>query len=74
MDEVRFLLARALEGQGRSQAAAREYRTALTGLGSAAGFMATTLGSLGVPNGDQMVATCRAFLNNMDLSDLNSDT
>ena len=62
MDEVRFLLARALEGQGRSRAAAREYRTALTGLGPAGGFMTAILGRLGFPDSDQMMEICRGFL------------
>lgn len=62
MDEVRFLLARALEGQGRSQAAAREYRTALTGLGPAGDFMAAILERLGFPDSDQMMNVCRDFL------------
>jgi chemotaxis methyl-accepting protein methylase len=62
MDEVRFLLARALEGQGRSRAAAREYRTALTGLGPAGGFMTSILGRLGFPDSDEMMEICRAFL------------
>ena len=50
MDEVRFLLARVLEGLGRSKASVREYRTALTGLGPASGFMTSTLKRLGFPN------------------------
>ena len=65
MDEIRFLLARALEGLGRSQAAAREYRTALTGLGPEGGFMAAILGRLGFPEGDQMMEICRTYLKNL---------
>lgn len=65
MDEVRFLLARALEGQGRTQAAAREYRTALTGLGPAGGFMTEILARLGFPDSDQMMVICRTFLKNI---------
>jgi chemotaxis methyl-accepting protein methylase len=59
MDEVRFLLARALEGLGRSRASAREYRTALSGLGPASGFMTLTLNRLGFPNHYQMSQICR---------------
>jgi chemotaxis protein methyltransferase CheR len=62
MDEIRFLLGRALEGLGRSSSAAREYRTALTGLGPAGGFMATILGRLGFPDHHQMSRTCREFI------------
>ena len=59
MDEVRFLLARVLEGLGRSRAAAREYRTALTGLGPASGFMTSILKRLGLPDHHQMSKLCR---------------
>lgn len=59
MDEVRFLLASVLEGLGRSQASAREYRTALTGLGPASGFMTSTLERLGFPNHHRMSRICR---------------
>jgi len=59
MDEVRFLLARVLEGLGRSRAAAREYRTALTGLGPASGFMTSILKRLGFPDHHQMSNLCR---------------
>ena len=59
MDEVRFLLARVLEGLGRSRAAAREYRTALTGLGPASGFMTSILKRLGFPDHHQMSKLCR---------------
>jgi predicted TPR repeat methyltransferase len=62
MDEVRFLLARVLEGQGRTRAAAREYRTALTGLGPADGFMTAILGRLDFPDNQQMMEICREFL------------
>ena len=62
MDEVRFLLARALEGLGRLRAAAREYRTALTGLGSANSLSNTIFGRLGLPGHDQMNQYCREFL------------
>jgi len=59
MDEVRFLLACALEGLGRSRAAAREYRTALAGLGPASGFMTSILKRLGFPDHHQMSEICR---------------
>jgi len=59
MDEVRFLLARVLEGLGRSGAAAREYRTALSGLGPASGFMRSILKRLGFPDHRQMSEVCR---------------
>ena len=62
MDEVRFLLARALEGLGRSRAAAREYRTVLTGLGPASSLSNTILGCLGLPGNDQLSQYCREFL------------
>jgi chemotaxis protein methyltransferase CheR len=58
MDEVRFLLARVLEGLGRSRAAAREYRTALTGLGPARGFMTSILERLGFPDHNHMSQIC----------------
>ena len=58
MDEVRFLLARVLEGLGRSRAAAREYRTALTGLGPAGGFMTSILERLGFPDHHHMSQIC----------------
>jgi chemotaxis methyl-accepting protein methylase len=63
MDEVRFLLACALEGLGRSRAAAREYRTALAGLGPASGFMTSILKRLGFPNHHQMSEMCRGKIN-----------
>jgi Tfp pilus assembly protein PilF len=59
MDEVRFILALVLEGLGRSRAATREYRTALSGLGPAGGFMTTILERLGYPNHQQMTQICR---------------
>jgi len=59
MDEVRFLLACVLDELGRSKAAAREYRTALTGLGPASGFMTSILKRLGFPDHHQMSHTCR---------------
>ena len=62
MDEVRFLLACALEGLGRTRAAAREYRTALTGLGPANSLSNTIFGRLGLPGRDQMSQRCREFL------------
>jgi chemotaxis protein methyltransferase CheR len=63
MDEVRFLLARILEGLGRSRAAAREYRTALTGLGPASGFMTSILKRLDFPDHVQMSQICLEKLN-----------
>lgn len=62
MDEVRFLLARSLEGLGRTRAAAREYRTALSGLGPASSLSNTILGRLNLPGPDQMSRYCREFL------------
>jgi Flp pilus assembly protein TadD len=62
MDQIRFLLARALERRGRARAAAREYRTALSGLGPATGFVATVLARLGFPDHDQMCAIRREQL------------
>jgi chemotaxis methyl-accepting protein methylase len=59
MDEVRFLLACVLDGLGRTSAAAREYRTALTGLGPASGFMTAILTRLGFPDHHQMSEQCR---------------
>jgi tetratricopeptide (TPR) repeat protein len=58
MDEVRFLLACVLDELGRSGAAAREYRTALTGLGPASGFMTSILKRLGFPDHHQMSDIC----------------
>jgi Flp pilus assembly protein TadD len=58
MDEIRFLLARALERLGRAQAAAREYRTALSGLGPASGFSNAILERLGLPDVEQMSREC----------------
>lgn len=63
MDEVRFLLARVLEELGRSKAAVREYRTALTGLGPASGFMTSTMKRLGFPAHDQMTQICLEKIN-----------
>jgi tetratricopeptide (TPR) repeat protein len=63
MDEIRFLLARALEGRGRSRAAAREYRTVLSGLGPAGvGYVGAVLARLGFPDRRQMSVFCREFL------------
>ena len=65
MDEVRFLLACVLEELGRLRAAAREYRTALTGLGPASGLMTSILQRLDFPDHHQMSKIClekkRAF-------------
>jgi chemotaxis protein methyltransferase CheR len=58
MDEVRFLLARALDGLGRSKAAAREYRTALSGLGPSSA-LSTEFRRLGLPDHEQMSEICR---------------
>jgi chemotaxis methyl-accepting protein methylase len=63
MDEVRFLLARVLEGLGRSGAATREYRTALTGLGPAGSYLTSILNRLGFPDHDQMSEICLEKLN-----------
>jgi chemotaxis protein methyltransferase CheR len=63
MDEIRFLLARALERLGRGKAAAREYRTALSGLGPASGFPSALLGRLGLPGAEEMSEQCRRVLN-----------
>jgi chemotaxis protein methyltransferase CheR len=63
MDEVRFLLARVLDELGRTTAATREYRTALTGLGPASGYMTSILIRLGYPNHRQMSQTCLDKLN-----------
>jgi len=63
MDEVRFLLARVLEGLGRSRAATREYRTALTGLGPAGSYLTSILNRLGFPDHDQMSEICLGKLN-----------
>jgi chemotaxis methyl-accepting protein methylase len=65
MDEIRFLLAQALERLGRSKAAAREYRTALSGLGPASRFSSTILERLGVPDVDQMSRQCREYLSSI---------
>lgn len=62
MDEVRFLLASVLEELGRSRAAAREYRTALTGLGPASGLMTSILKRLGFPDNNQMSQICLEYL------------
>lgn len=64
MDEVRFLLARTLEGLGRSRAAGREYRTALSGLGPAGSFSAAILGRLGLPDSEQMTQSCLEYFQN----------
>jgi chemotaxis protein methyltransferase CheR len=62
MDEIRFLLAQVLDTLGRSAAAVREYRTALSGLGPAGGYITAVLGRLGFPDYDQMSRTCREKL------------
>jgi chemotaxis protein methyltransferase CheR len=62
MDELRFLHARTLEELGRTGAAAREYRTALNGLGSGSEEPAAVLERLGLPKLDQMIHMCRDFL------------
>lgn len=54
MDEVRFLLARSLDGLGRTKAAAREYRTVLSGLGPTSSFSTAVLGRMGLPDVEQM--------------------
>jgi chemotaxis protein methyltransferase CheR len=59
--EVRFLHARILEQLGRTGAAAREYRTALGGLGTVPGVPAAVLGRLGLPDVAQMIHKCREF-------------
>ena len=63
MDEVRFLLACVLERLGRSRAAAREYRTAQTGLGPASGLMTSILKRLGFPDHHEMSEICRKKIN-----------
>jgi chemotaxis protein methyltransferase CheR len=62
MDELRFLSARTLEELGRTDAAAREYRTALNGLGSGSEESAVVLERFGLPKLDQMIHKCREFL------------
>jgi chemotaxis protein methyltransferase CheR len=62
MDEVRFLLAQVLDGLGRFAASAREYRTALSGLGPAEGYIVGVLARLGFPDHRQMTEICRENL------------
>ena len=57
MDEVRFLLARALEGLGRTRAAEREYRTALSGLGPSSNLSAE-FSRIGLPDHEGMSRHC----------------
>lgn len=61
MDEVRFLLARALDALGRSNAAAREYRTALSGLGPSS-TLSTEFRRLGLPDHEQMSEISREYI------------
>lgn len=57
--EIRFLLAVALEADGRSNRALREYRSALASLGSASAAASPLFKSLGIPPRDQLVLICR---------------
>lgn len=57
--EIRFLLAVALEADGRSNRALREYRSALASLGSAPAAASPLFKSLGIPARDQLVSICR---------------
>ena len=57
--EIRFLLAVALEADGRSDRALREYRSALASAGSAAAAASPLFKSLGIPARDQLVIICR---------------
>ena len=59
MDEVRFLLARCLQTLGRTERAAREYRTVLIGLGGPSSRPMTLVGRLDLPSTDEMIDKCR---------------
>jgi len=57
--EIRFLMAVALEGQGRFDRALREYRSALIALGSAPPATSPIFKTLGLPARDQLANICR---------------
>jgi len=57
--EIRFLLAVALEADGRSNRALREYRSTLALLVSAPAAASPLFKSLGIPGRDQLVTVCR---------------
>ncbi len=64
--EIRFLLAVALEADGRDDRALREYRSALASLGSAPAAASPLFTSLGIPARDQLVAICLKKINQMN--------
>jgi chemotaxis protein methyltransferase CheR len=57
--EIRFLLASALEADGRSDRAIREYRSVLASLGSAQAAPSPLFRTLGVPGRDHLITECR---------------
>ena len=57
--EIRFLMAVALEGQGRFDRALRDYRSALIALGSSPPSASPIFKTLGLPARDQLANICR---------------
>ncbi len=57
--EIRFLLAVALEADGRGDRAIREYRSVLASLGAAPAASSPLFKKLGVPGRDRLLAICR---------------
>ncbi len=57
--EIRFLLAVALEADGRSERALREFRSALVALGSVLAAPSPIYKSIGIPEREQLVLICR---------------
>ena len=65
--EIRFLMAVALEGDGRYDRARREYRSALIALGSAPPAASPIYRALGLPNRDQLVSICRKKIHEINI-------
>jgi len=60
--EIRFLLAQALEANGQSDRALREYRSILTLLGAGPVSLSPVLAAAGTPGQDRILSICRKKL------------
>jgi chemotaxis protein methyltransferase CheR len=65
--EIRFLLATALEADGRADRARREYRSVLASLSAVQAAPSPWFRALGVPERDQLVIVCRKKLITMNI-------
>ncbi len=63
--EIRFLLATALEADGRGDRALREYRSVLASLGAAPAVPPPLFKTLGVPGREQLSSICRKKINDI---------